>query len=75
MCTSGANNMGTCIVSERIIILVNLLLKCMQIWQGDSGGSMNYKQMDGRWKQIGIISFGSTEGCQKKRVIQTVTTD
>jgi secreted trypsin-like serine protease len=47
----------------------------MQIWQGDSGGSMNYKQMDGRWKQIGIISFGSTEGCQKKRVIQTVTTD
>ncbi|XP_046448014.1 brachyurin-like [Daphnia pulex] len=45
MCTSGANNMGTCI--------------------GDSGGPMNYKQPDGRWKQIGIISFGSTEGCQK----------
>ena len=26
---------------------------------------MNYKQPDGRWKQIGIVSFISTDGCQK----------
>ncbi|EFX72708.1 hypothetical protein DAPPUDRAFT_215874 [Daphnia pulex] len=32
---------------------------------GDSGGPMNYKGSDGSWKQIGIVSFGSTEGCQK----------
>lgn len=32
---------------------------------GDSGGPMNFQQPDGTWKQIGIISFGSDQGCQK----------
>jgi hypothetical protein len=68
MCTSGSSYRGTRNVSHdahQIIVDyydVNLFLK---LKQGDSGGPMNYKQMDGRWKKIGIISFGSTEGCQK----------
>ncbi|XP_057376845.1 brachyurin-like [Daphnia carinata] len=32
---------------------------------GDSGGPMNFQQSDGTWKQIGIIAFGSGQGCQK----------
>nr|CAH0105974.1 unnamed protein product [Daphnia galeata] len=32
---------------------------------GDSGGPMNYKMPDGKWKQIGIVSFGSDQGCEK----------
>jgi len=35
--------------------------------QGDSGGPLNYKGSDGSWKQIGVTSFGSTEGCQRNR--------
>lgn len=26
---------------------------------------MNYKMSDGKWKQIGIVSFGSDQGCEK----------
>ncbi|XP_057365164.1 brachyurin-like isoform X2 [Daphnia carinata] len=31
---------------------------------GDSGGPMNFRQADGTWKQIGIVSFGSNQGCE-----------
>ncbi|EFX82344.1 hypothetical protein DAPPUDRAFT_49170 [Daphnia pulex] len=34
---------------------------------GDSGGPMNYRQSNGRWKQIGIVSFGSLVNCQSGR--------
>nr|CAH0103335.1 unnamed protein product [Daphnia galeata] len=31
---------------------------------GDSGGPLIYQQTNGRWKQIGIVSFVSNLGCQ-----------
>jgi secreted trypsin-like serine protease len=32
--------------------------------QGDSGAPLIFKQLDGTWKQIGIGSFISSQGCQ-----------
>ena len=31
--------------------------------QGDSGGPMNFRNTDGSWTAIGIVSFGSGDGC------------
>lgn len=39
----------------------------LNIGQGDGGGPMNYQQSNGRWKQIGIASFGYLGNCQSGR--------
>ncbi|EFX82246.1 hypothetical protein DAPPUDRAFT_49162 [Daphnia pulex] len=33
--------------------------------KSDSGGPLIFKESNGKWNQIGIVSFGSTLGCQK----------
>lgn len=35
--------------------------------QGDSGGPLNCQNADGRWEVHGIVSFGSTLGCNYYR--------
>jgi secreted trypsin-like serine protease len=32
---------------------------------GDSGGPLNYKTGDHKWMQVGIVSFGSSAGCER----------
>ena len=31
--------------------------------QGDSGGPLVYQEDDGRYTEVGIVSFGSSAGC------------
>jgi secreted trypsin-like serine protease len=33
--------------------------------QGDSGGPLVYLENDGRYTEVGIVSFGSSAGCQR----------
>lgn len=33
---------------------------------GDSGGALAIKEDDGNWTQVGIASFGSSDGCFAK---------
>jgi secreted trypsin-like serine protease len=33
--------------------------------QGDSGGPLIYQEDDGRYTEVGIVSFGATAGCEK----------
>jgi secreted trypsin-like serine protease len=33
--------------------------------QGDSGGPLVYLEEDGRFTEVGIVSFGSRAGCEK----------
>jgi secreted trypsin-like serine protease len=33
--------------------------------QGDSGGPLVYLESDGIYTEVGIVSFGSSAGCQK----------
>jgi secreted trypsin-like serine protease len=67
MCTSGSNYRGTCNVSHEAHQIIFDYYKFLELKQGDSGGPMNYKQSNGRWKQIGIVSFGSLGNCQSGR--------
>jgi secreted trypsin-like serine protease len=31
--------------------------------QGDSGGALAFQESDGRYTEVGIVSFGADEGC------------
>jgi len=31
--------------------------------QGDSGGPLVYQEDDGRYTEVGIVSFGAADGC------------
>jgi secreted trypsin-like serine protease len=33
--------------------------------QGDSGGPLVYQESDGIYTEVGIVSFGSSAGCQR----------
>jgi secreted trypsin-like serine protease len=33
--------------------------------QGDSGGPLVYQESDGRFTEVGIVSFGSSAGCER----------
>jgi secreted trypsin-like serine protease len=33
--------------------------------QGDSGGPLVYQEDDGRYTEVGIVSFGAIAGCEK----------
>jgi len=33
--------------------------------QGDSGGPLVYLESDGRYTEVGIVSFGSSAGCTR----------
>lgn len=33
-------------------------------FQGDSGGPLVYQEDDGRYTEVGIVSFGHTSGCE-----------
>jgi len=35
----------------------------MNTSKGDSGGPLVYKNSFGTWVQIGVVSFGSSDGC------------
>ena len=35
------------------------------VLQGDSGGALVGQLADGRWTQIGVVSFGAAAGCQR----------
>ena len=65
LCTGASNHQGTCNVLTLNLIILKLIVKLFLLFQGDSGGPMNYKMPDGKWKQIGIVSFGSDQGCEK----------
>ena len=32
--------------------------------QGDSGGPLVYQESDGRYTEVGIVSFGAAAGCE-----------
>ena len=36
------------------------------VCSGDSGGPLNHREADGRYKQIGVTSFVSSGGCENK---------
>lgn len=65
ICTSASNHQGSCYVRKHCISLSLIILNVEFDLQGDSGGPMNFRQVDGTWKQIGIVSFGSNQGCEK----------
>jgi len=44
--------------------IVTLQYICLTL-QGDSGGALSVLQTDGRFTQVGIVSFGSSAGCQR----------
>jgi secreted trypsin-like serine protease len=67
MCTSGSSYRGTCNINNNALQIIFDYYKFLELKQGDSGGPMNYKQSNGRWKQIGIVSFGSFVNCQSGR--------
>lgn len=33
--------------------------------QGDSGGPLVFQEADGRYTEVGIVSFGHVAGCEK----------
>ena len=33
--------------------------------QGDSGGALVYQESDGRYTEVGIVSFVSSDGCTR----------
>jgi len=33
--------------------------------QGDSGGALAVLESDDLWTEVGVVSFGSTAGCQR----------
>jgi len=33
------------------------------LYQGDSGGPLMFKESDGKFTQVGIVSFGASESC------------
>jgi len=35
------------------------------VLQGDSGGALAVNETDGRWTQVGVVSFGSSAGCTR----------
>jgi secreted trypsin-like serine protease len=34
------------------------------VFQGDSGGPLVYREKDGNYTQVGIVSFGAAGGCE-----------
>ncbi|EFX82218.1 hypothetical protein DAPPUDRAFT_33543, partial [Daphnia pulex] len=54
---------GSNVVTDKIICTSGA--NSRGICTGDGGGPMNFKQSDGTWKQIGIVSFVSASGCQR----------
>lgn len=36
----------------------------LSFFKGDSGGPLVLQGSDGRWTEVGIVSFGSIEGCE-----------
>jgi len=35
------------------------------VLQGDSGGALALQESDGVWTEVGVVSFGSSAGCQR----------
>ena len=35
------------------------------VLQGDSGGALAVNETDGRWTQVGVVSFGAANGCTR----------
>ncbi|KDR11874.1 Chymotrypsin BI [Zootermopsis nevadensis] len=57
-----ANTYGNIITATKICVSTpNGQSTC----NGDSGGALTYLESDGRYTQVGIVSFGSSAGCQR----------
>jgi secreted trypsin-like serine protease len=62
MCIEGRNNQSICGAScefNKHTPVDNFYVT----EQGDGGGPLIYKESDGKWTQIGIVSFGHKESC------------
>ena len=62
ICISGKDGTSTCNVG--CIVPYNYKLYQYLLTQGDSGGPLEYLYEDGKYRQIGITSFGSALGCE-----------
>lgn len=66
MCTTGMLSRGPCNASLKKFQNQNFkkIISNIIITQGDNGGPLIFRESNGRWKQIGIVSFVSSQGCQ-----------
>lgn len=60
--TQCRNYYGSAVVTSQVMCTSGMLSRgpC----NGDNGGPLIFRESNGRWKQIGIVSFVSSQGCQ-----------
>ncbi|XP_046448012.1 brachyurin-like [Daphnia pulex] len=60
--TQCSNYYGSAVITSKVMCTTGMLSRgpC----NGDNGGPLIFRESNGRWKQIGIVSFVSSQGCQ-----------